>query len=638
MPDPPPLATVAQSSSRSTSIYKSAEQLYALFDAELAHHVRPYELNIHTLNEQLSKLSRQLETAERRNAQLSQDPTSSNSPNAVAQELAALKSLLNENGMGVVSTAGRPELSFVGDHARLASQIDEQAKHFVPDPTQYKALSPSSFVSTLTACITECSSRLKTALTQNAALLRECIGLKATVAKRDADMEAATQRWETQRVQLETSVQEEKKSRGDLEVRLLSLRAQSDKWKSQYESAEAARDTLKTALDASEAKLGSTQTELDTWKDKCLAAEADLKTAQDESNAKSLSMQAEIDKWKNDYLAAEGRLEKDRVDVLGAAEERNTWKELARTAGEQRDTAQGALRDANEQLDASKTELAEWEAKGRAWDAERTEHEDNAELNAKLTDVEAKLLEAEMERDQLQATLTTDNTESLARNTALMAEIEELKKKKPTNAKTKTPKTQATMFINKPGVQLPGKPGSSPAKQTPSSSSQTQDPRRPVVGFQAGVAVRRGGPASPAANKNRSNPPPTAAADGLLAGAAPISRAPALTASVSVDDSTSNKRPALSSQSNTSLSPGSLKRVASSPLLSEPAKSPRTSSAPQARPVNLSTAPTRGFTKPPTPIIMPSQLRRGGAANTDDSAPRTSTTRTRPAPSRLQPQ
>ncbi|KAJ7461747.1 hypothetical protein B0H11DRAFT_2198605 [Mycena galericulata] len=748
----PSAASVGTPTTRSGAIYKNADLLYALVEAETAHAIQPYQ-------EALKDLKQQLDAVTVQNARLTESSkylVSTSVDNAV-KEFDALKATLEENGIGVTAIAGRKTLCFVGERATLISQVDAQVKRFAPNPELYTPISPSSIVEVLAQCLTDCENQLKRVLETEKIILHQREELKRILVRREAEAEAETRRTDAQRTQLETSVREEqtkvtaltnalsvlRTEAQAMSVRNLSARKESDEWKTKFHAMETERDSLKIAIDTSDGNLVSAQGDLEVWKGRCVAAEANLKTANDESDAKLLSMQTEVDEWKAKCLVAEAELKTvtdEGNDKLAAAQsEVDMWKARSLTADGERDSAQGSLREANakhaEELDATKSELADWETKNAAWNAERNRHKSQTARNAALItqlkstqipELEARLLEAEMERDELKASLESENAKALVQNNALRAELEEMRRKvaAPTSPpKLSSPKTPSSMFI-KPRAQqppasrppLPDKPlvqgplPTSPPWTATTSASPMQTPQQPassstappaqspqslgpVVGLQGSVPVRRGVVGSPATStgttpgqrssagsargrpagvlRKASGPQPRAppvltpnatGSGEMLIGAKPIVRmtrttsarrdsetpmqpaestpqsqssAPSTRSKRSAEDASSSpsvsKRPALSSQSNTSLTStpkpvpeSSLKRSAPSPLPSERSKVPRIS-----EPLASSRS---SFTKPPTVIPMPSQPRRTATPTTTPDPPSATVTSTNGIP------
>jgi predicted nucleic acid-binding Zn-ribbon protein len=301
---------------------------------------------------------------------------------------------------------------------------------------------------------------------------------------------------------------------------------------------------LKLAQDKNEEDLGKVQGEVDEWKNKFHAAEAKLTTATNQSNATLRTTQAELDDWKDKCLALEAELkieaEKMRVDLETVQSEMETWKTRSLAAEVERDSAQTALRDATAQIpsdaDTAKTDLAAWEAKATAWDAERKRHKNQTARNAALISqfqvdvpkLEAKLHDAESERDKLKETLQAENTQALAKNNALTAELEELKKMYAAQAAPTSPsKASSSIFIkrmcivlnaNSYGAEhmcvvarqqplrtpLPEKP---PSQTSPSSAS----PRVPASTIASPIALgalRRKSFSTPSASASSSSAPP----------------------------------------------------------------------------------------------------------------------------------
>ncbi|KAJ7108681.1 hypothetical protein C8R44DRAFT_803343 [Mycena epipterygia] len=540
-------SSVGKHTARSGAIYNSADLVCALIEEETAAAIKPYQ-------DALNALQQQLKVADDQNIRLVQNTASvfAQSMEQSTKDLDELRAILEENGIGVVSTSGHQVLCFVGDRARLIGQIDKQVKLLVPDPASYQPITPSSIVKTLLDCLTDCARRLDEAHAAFRQGVKQRDKLTLALTQRNDEVEAETGRWNIQRTQLEDACKEEKEratalldeltplreEAQTLTLRVLSARTESNEWKAKYHALETERDSLKSAVDTHDGKLAAVQADLDGSKAKCLAAEGDLKAANDESDGKLLTMQRELDEWKGKCLAAEAELKTvadEREAKLTAAQaDMDTWKARSLTADNERDSAQSALRAAYaklvEHLDNTKTQLAQWTAKAAAWEVERTRHKNQTARNAALisqlqsTDLprlKTQLHDVEKERDQLRASLQTENAQALARNNALVAELEELKKKY--SAATTSPRPSSSMFIKARTTPLrttsiPDKPPSqgAPAETSPrvlasapvtpmsrrSFSHPTPSPslsktpsehleQPPVVALQAGVSLRR---------------------------------------------------------------------------------------------------------------------------------------------------
>ncbi|KAJ6487776.1 hypothetical protein C8R45DRAFT_994285 [Mycena sanguinolenta] len=316
-----------------------------------------------------------------------------------------------------------------------------------------------------------------------------------------------------------------------LTASVVAARADSDDWKAKCEAAEAERDALKLLLSTTKGNLVSARSDLEIWKSKCLEAEADLKTskdsegnlrtvqaegekwktkclqleadlkvvteekkqelanfrselndrtgknlaaianhkkemdeikkARDESNQKLRTSRAEVDEWKGKFLLAEANLKV-------AEDEKNASAHLQTFPQEDRMKLE-------EDLKAAKTELTDWEAKAVAWDTERNQCASQiarastliSQFRSEVSNLKTRSQELEMERDSLKAAREADNALAFANKNALVAELEDLRKKHNPVA-TAAPKASSSMFIkSRPAAArtvLPNKPSSLPEK------------------------------------------------------------------------------------------------------------------------------------------------------------------------------
>ncbi|KAJ6557999.1 hypothetical protein B0H19DRAFT_125376 [Mycena capillaripes] len=430
-------APVGKSTARSGAIYTSADQLYQLIESEIAYAIKPYQ-------DALDSLQRQLDA---RNAPSTASIDHQTASSIVAQsiehadkELGALKSVLEESGLGVASVAGRPILSFIGESATIVSALEAELKRFSPNPDTVAPISPSSIVQVLVQGFSECKRRLDEAHRRYSNAFTERDDLKKTLVQREGTITAGT----AERTRLETLVNEENakvvaltKALGvlrseaqTLALRIASARTESDEWMGKYHAVEAERDSLKVARDTSEGKLDTAQADVDMWKAKYLAAEADLKSVK----AEGATIQASVDEWRIKHLAVATELKTTKDDgeakLAALQSEVETLKARSLKADAGRDTAESALREANRRTEevraAALTGIAEWEAKGAAWDTERTawdtertRHKSQSARNAALItqlqagvhQSETKLRDSETEQNTLKAALKDAETE-----------------------------------------------------------------------------------------------------------------------------------------------------------------------------------------------------------------------------------
>ncbi|KAJ7689405.1 hypothetical protein B0H17DRAFT_636797 [Mycena rosella] len=409
---------------RSSAIYRSADQLCALIEAEIAHAIQPYK-------DDLEYLSQQLHAAQDKNTRLVQDTSIlvTQATADAARKLSALKNTLDKHGFGVAAEGGRLSLCFVGEPAARIADIDEQVKRLAPNPAAYKPISPGSVVDVLVHTLKECTKRVDEAQNGRSSAVEERDELDRALAQRKAE-------WDAERTQLESTFQEERdkavhelnsfrSEAQTLNVRLLSARTESNMWKAKSENMETERDSLKTAIETND----GVQAELDVWKAKFLAVEGDIKAATDESNGKLRSLQAQADGWKVKFLAAMAVVKAATDDKSAADAEVEAWKGRALDAGNALEAEKTRMTG---YLDASRAELAQWESKAASWQTERTRHKTQAARNAALitqlqatsTNLEGQLRDAETERSQLKATLQAGETQYVA----LQNELEEAKK------------------------------------------------------------------------------------------------------------------------------------------------------------------------------------------------------------------
>ncbi|KAJ7118632.1 hypothetical protein C8R43DRAFT_87506 [Mycena crocata] len=545
---------------------------------------------------------------------------------------------------------------------------------------------------------------------------------------------------ETSLTEAQTEIVNLKASLASLQA---SAQTESSTWKAQYEALKTERDSLKIMTGTSVAKLATVQADLDLWKGKCLTAEAAKKESDGKSKQLEMKVDKWKTKYRAAQANVKTATDEGGDALTAAMAEVDRWKKRSLATDSERDSVQSDLRDADAKLTAeletSRATNAQWEAKAASWDAERKRHKTQAARNIALVTqlqqevlrLETRIRAVEEERDRL---LPTDNTQA-TENKDLMAEGEDLLKTEVCGQKKKSPvisstaptsissskkrstsssKAPPSLFIKPlPSLRsIPDKPpfmgplptsllfsastNATPMSQAPrrysnptptastskapADQSSLAPPRPSVMGFQAGVQVRRGAAKSPATSTTGPRPsgsksllhksaggqpraPPPLAADStgppahVVGEARPLVRAtprnkpalaqgpptpatpPVAAASSSLEsnpprtwtpradpmptskrptaESASpvvSKRPALSSQSNSSLSATpksaaepSLKRSAQSPLLSERTKTPRTSAASAT---STTPASRSSFTKPPTPIATPTNPSR----------------------------
>ncbi|KAJ7845582.1 hypothetical protein B0H13DRAFT_117368 [Mycena leptocephala] len=225
-------------------------------------------------------------------------------------------------------------------------------------------------------------------------------------------LEADLNTWKTKCEKVEADLASAK---DESEDNLRKVQAEVNEWKTKFQGVET---ELKTVTDESDAKLRRAQVDLKLAQDKNEEdLEAKLTTATNQSNATLRTTQAELDDWKDKCLALEAELkteaEKMRVDLETVQSEMETWKTRSLAAEVERDSAQTVLRDATAQIpsdaDTAKTDLAAWEAKAAAWDAERKRHKNQTARNAAL------ISQFQVDVPKLE-------------NNVLTAELEELKK------------------------------------------------------------------------------------------------------------------------------------------------------------------------------------------------------------------
>ncbi|KAF8162414.1 hypothetical protein K438DRAFT_296544 [Mycena galopus ATCC 62051] len=213
------------------------------------------------------------------------------------------------------------------------------------------------------------------------------------------------------------------------EKNLRIIQAGVDRWKTQCLQVEA---DLKTAREGRERDLAAAQSDLDMWKGKCLVAEGSLEMAKEESDGKLRTCQAEVEEWKTNYRRVEAQLQ-TAEDAKSLAESLQKEKELSLL------DAQATLET---ELKTARTELAGWAVKAAAWATERTRYKSQysrnssliTQLRSNLSDLEANLNIVETERDRLKQTLEEETTQIAAKNTALAAELEDMRKENSHNA------------------------------------------------------------------------------------------------------------------------------------------------------------------------------------------------------------
>ncbi|KAF8186843.1 hypothetical protein K438DRAFT_1018692 [Mycena galopus ATCC 62051] len=460
----------AKPTARSSAIHNSANLLHKLIESEVSHAIKPYQDAVDALQRQLNA---------QRNAMDSKH---------VEMELSALKAALEVSGLTLVASgpgAGdRPVLGFAGETGKIMTLLEEDIKLFSPDREKVLPVTPAEIVKVLAEGLAEYQRRLDNVYKLHANAVAEQDDLKKQLTQRQVATEEEMVRWDAERTRLDGVVLEEQKkvkalttAIGAFQTQLqeLSARDDSNLWKAKHEAVEAERDSLKLSLGTAGEILVSTQTDLDTWKSKCFAAQADLKTLADNSEKNLRIIQAGVDRWKTQCLqgeadlktaregrerdlaaaqsdldmwkgkclVAEGNLEitKDESDgkLRTCQAEVEEWKTNYRRVEAQLQTAEDAkslaeslqkekelsLLDAQATLETelktAQTELAGWAAKAAAWATERTRYK-------------TKLNIVETERDRLKQTLEEETTQIAAKNTALAAELEDMRKENSHNA------------------------------------------------------------------------------------------------------------------------------------------------------------------------------------------------------------
>ncbi|KAJ7100092.1 hypothetical protein B0H15DRAFT_507546 [Mycena belliarum] len=534
MPEPTPVPVGATPTTRSGAIYKSADELCILIEAETAHAIQPYTKALDDM----------------------------------AKEFLSIRDVLQKNGLGVFTDGTRIALRFVGSRATIVAKVDEQVLRFAPDPSKYKPISPSSIVDVLVQCLHDCSNRLDEGRTAFAGVLKEREELSQMLVQRIAECLKLKEEQDKVAAQLKT-IQIDKQT---LSLRFLSAQNKSNEWKAKFHAAETERDTLKTALEATDSvqvdsddwqaryetdlkaandRSHSLQTELDSWKTKYEALikatngqsqslqaeaerwsvyEANLKAEKD----KALSLQTTADEWEAKCRIAETDLKTATEYKSSIEADMEVWKARSLLADAEREKAQSALRDAQAKLKEQSDSISQWATKAASWETERTRQKTQTARNAALisqlqaTDIpllKTQLHDAEAERDRLKAAHETEKAQALASYTALKSELEDVKKKAATNA----PKPPPGMFIKartpaqRPVTSQPTRQGSSPSSSphvpvsitaasvalassrsfshpmTSASSSSAPAPSEPSVasplppvkGLQAGMPLRR---------------------------------------------------------------------------------------------------------------------------------------------------
>ncbi|KAJ7666011.1 hypothetical protein DFH06DRAFT_264979 [Mycena polygramma] len=468
---------------------------------------------------------------------------------------------------------------------------------------------------------------LKTALETSEGKLASALAhgttleVAAEAAKKESDGKLQTAReeldeWRTNCIAAEAEL---KTAKDEGAATLAALQSEVDTWKARSGTAES---DLKTATDEGAVTLAAVRSEVEIWKARSVTAEADLKTSKDDGAAALAAVHSEVETWKTRSGIAEGERDSTQSELQAANTKLTEHLDTAKT-GLAEWTAKAAAWDAERTRHKSQTErnaslitrlqseLAKLKAKLESLETERDQlksavsklHDIETErrsaqtkldaahaerdalkdslhhveternrLETELPALQTRLHGAEAERNQLQ----TDHAQTNARNSALTAELEDLKKKhtaeleelrkKYTAATTSTisPKPPASMFIKprqtpvRPNIQDKAREQGSPTVSTsPINPSPLAPPRRtsttpglnqylldtepaatptpvlgPVVGLQGRVSVRRNVAASPTI-------PSTGSASRSASGAKPK----AATATATSDGATGKPKP-----------------------------------------------------------------------------------------------
>ncbi|KAF7360216.1 hypothetical protein MVEN_00750400 [Mycena venus] len=500
----PSSSSVERPTTRSGAIYTNAGLLYELIESEVAHAIKPYQDALDSL---------QLQLHARNNGGIDLDTVSLLTQNAerAEAELNALKVALEESGIGVVvpdAAEGRPHIprkSRLSPPATIVQVLVER------DDLMKKLKQREAAAEAETARRDAEQKKLEEAITgenNKVVALTNALGIlrgqAQSLATRVASAHVQSYEWKGKfetmekerdalKVLLDTAEgnldsarsnsamwmsksTEVEAAKDDSEGKLRTVQAEADEWKTKCLKVEA---ELKTVTD----KTAMAQSDLDMWKTKCFAAEADFKTARDENDEKLKAIQVEVDEWKAKCLVVE-------ADLKAAEDENN---KLA-----------GRNSTLEEALKAAKKDFTDWTAKGAAWDTERKRHKSQtarnaaliSQLQSKVPELEAQLKDAEAERDSLKEKLQTDNAQSLAKNDASTAEVDEMKKKAATA--TANAKIPSGMFIKPRPPSL--RPPLPPAQMAMSPVTSPQTPASIAAASPFGFAPSRRALSTPSAS------------------------------------------------------------------------------------------------------------------------------------------